>query len=391
MILGLYLVAHFAMLLPYASEIWGHAGLLPDAGLNLTHGFFPNILNVFDSSFVVTAFVAFLLLCAVLFVLGIQRPLVAFLLWYGWVCLFDRNNLINNPGLPFVGWILLCCTVIPRGEPLTLFTSRKEDWKFPLWLFIGAWTIMSISYTLSGIDKLNSPSWYDGNAIMHLLNNPLARDWGLRNFFLSFPKILLQFMTWGILFIEVSFLPLALWNKTRPWIWLAMIVMHLGILLIVDFADLTLGMLMIHAFTFDASWLKPSRTSATKNIVFFDGVCGLCNFFVDFLLKEDPEDVLIFSPLQGETAQTYIPNIDSSNLTTVVFYTADKTYTKSDAVIEILKSIGGIWKLVVVLKVIPKPVLDAGYTFIATHRFEWFGQKETCRMPTPKERGKLLN
>lgn len=389
-ILGTYLVIHFAMLLPYASEIWSSMGLLPNAALNLTHGFFPNILNLFDSSFAVTALVAFLLLCAILFLLGIQRPFVSLLLWYGWVCLFDRNNLISNPGLPFIGWILLCCAVIPVGEPLTLLASKKEDWEFPRWLFLGAWTIMSISYTLSGIDKLNSPSWWDGNAIVHLLHNPLARDWGLRTFFLALPTGILQVMTWGILLIEVSFLPLALWNKTRPWIWLAMIGMHLGILLIVDFADLTMGMLMIHWFTFDASWLKPSRTSATKNIVFFDGVCGLCNAFIDFLLKEDKEDVLLFSPLQGETAQQYIKGIDASNLTTVVFYTEDKAYTKSDAVIEIFKSIGGIWRLVVVFKVIPKPLRDAAYGFVAAHRIQWFGQKESCRMPTSKERGKLL-
>jgi predicted DCC family thiol-disulfide oxidoreductase YuxK len=171
---------------------------------------------------------------------------------------------------------------------------------------------------------------------------------------------------------------------------LAMIAMHLGILLLVDFADLTLGMLMIHAFTFDASWLKPSRTSATKNIVFFDGVCGLCNAFIDFLLKEDRKDVLLFSPLQGETAQHYIKDIDPSNLTTVVFCTDGKIYTKSDAVIEIFKSLGGVWRLAAVFKLIPKPLRDIAYAFVATHRMQWFGQKETCRMPTSKERGKLL-
>jgi hypothetical protein len=259
-VLGSYLLIHFAMLLPYAAEIWSREGLLANASLNLTHGYFPNILNYIDNPLFVYYFIAVLLGSSVLLILGIQRLFISFLLWYGWVCLFDRNNLISNPSIPFIGWILLCFVVIPKGEPLCLYTHKNSDWKFPELLFIGAWAIMAIGYTISGFDKLNSPSWQDGSAITHLLNNPLARDWGLRTFLLSLSEKILRLMTWGILFVELVFLPFAIWSKTRKWIWLAMIIMHLGILLIVDFADLTIGMLMIHWFTFDKNWI-PSFNS----------------------------------------------------------------------------------------------------------------------------------
>lgn len=243
------------MLIPYSTEIWSNIGILPKAGLNLTNGFFPSILNHFDSPQFISLFIGLLTICSVLFTLGIQRAIVSILLWYGWVCLFDRNNLISNPGIPFIGWILLCCAAIPQGEAYCLFKPKKTIWEFPKTLFIGAWIIMSVSYTISGIDKFLSPSWYDGSAIIHLLNNPLARDWGLRNYLLSLPKDILNFMTWSILALEVSFLPLSLWDKSRKWVWLLMVLMHLGILLIVDFADLTIGMLMIHLFTLDTRWL----------------------------------------------------------------------------------------------------------------------------------------
>jgi hypothetical protein len=242
------------MLLPYAPEVWSNEGLLANAQLNLTHGYFPNILNSIDTPLFIYTFVSILLICSFLLLVGIQRPLISIMLWYGWVCLFDRNNLISNPGIPFIGWILLCFAVIPKGEPLCLFTNKKSDWEFPKLLFIGAWAIMAIGYTISGFDKFNSPSWRDGTAIIHLLNNPLARDWGLRTFLLSFHETILHIMTWGILFIEITFLPFAIWSKTRKWIWLLMILMHIGILLIVDFADLTIGMLMIHWLTYDRSW-----------------------------------------------------------------------------------------------------------------------------------------
>jgi hypothetical protein len=253
-VLGIYLIVHFATLLPYSTEIWSDKGLLPEASLNLTYGFFPSIFNISSAPNVVQAVLILLLGCSVLFTLGIQRRIVSLLLWYGWVCLFDRNNLINNPGIPFIGWILLCCAAIQKGEKWTLFTAEKADWVFPPLLFWGAWVIMAVGYTLSGVDKFYAPSWYDGSAIIHLLNNPLARDWALRNALLSLPTAVLHGMTWLILCIEIAFLPLALWQKTRKWIWLLMILMHLSILFIIDFADLTIGMLMIHAFTFDARW-----------------------------------------------------------------------------------------------------------------------------------------
>lgn len=389
-LLGLYLTFHFATLFPYAAEIWSSAGLLPDASLNLTHGIFPNILNLLDSPGFVQVFIVILFFCSLLFAAGIQRPIVALLLWYGWVCLFDRNNLISNPGLPFIGWILLCCAVIPKGEPLSLYSKTDENWEFPPLLFWGAWAIMAISYSISGLDKLNSPSWRDGSAIIHLLENPLARNWGLRTFFLAFPEWMLNIMTWSILFIELAFLPLAIWSKTRKWIWLLMIGMHIGILFIVDFADLTLGMLMIHWFTFDGSWLKPARNKQDGNIVFFDGICGLCNSFVDFLLREDKNDILLFAPLQGDTARSRINNLNSSDLKTVVFQTNERLYTRSDAVIEIYRSIGGIWRLAVLARILPKKFRDMLYDFVSANRIKWFGEKETCRMPTSKERGKLL-
>lgn len=255
-VLGVYLAIHLGALIPYATEIWSNQGLLPQANLNLTHGFFPNIFNVFDAPKVIHFALIGLFCCAILLVLGIQRPIVSLLLWYGWVCLFDRNNLINNPGIPFIGWLLLCCVFIPKGEAFTLFTPQKSDWTFPKLLFWGAWAIMAIGYTLSGVDKFYSPSWYDGSAVTHLLHNPLARDWALRTFMLALPPAFLKGMTWCILFIEIAFLPLALWQKSRKWIWLLMILMHIGILFIIDFADLTIGMLMIHAFTFDARWWR---------------------------------------------------------------------------------------------------------------------------------------
>jgi predicted DCC family thiol-disulfide oxidoreductase YuxK len=126
-------------------------------------------------------------------------------------------------------------------------------------------------------------------------------------------------------------------------------------------------------------------------IVFFDGVCGMCNRTVDFLLARDPRAVLRFAPLQGETAQQRLGTPDDEMLKTIVLQDRGREYRRSAAVVRILFHIGGAWKLVGAgLWLIPRPLRDLGYRLIATCRYRLFGRKETCRMPTPAERERFL-
>lgn len=388
-ILGVYLTTHFFSLIGYAPEIWSNQGLIPDPTTNLTYGIIPNILGYLDNPLHTRLFVAILGALSILLTIGFQRRYVSILIWYGWICLFDRNNLINNPGIPYIGWLLLCLAVIPIGEKWSFTKSKKEtDWEMPKLLYYGAWGLMAIGYTISGFDKFQAPSWRDGSAIFRLLENPLARDWWLREFLLTMPEIILKIKTWGSLALEILFLPLALIQFSRKWIWLFMIMMHCGILLIVDFADLTLGMLMIHWFTFDSRWL-PSKPKE-YGILFFDGVCSVCNGFIDFLMSADQGHALRYAPIQGETAKFHLtPNLIAS-LDTLVLHTENKIYTRTDAVIRSIAAMGGVWKLLLILLVVPKFIRDNIYKFFAKNRYKWFDKKETCRMPTPEERNKIL-
>ena len=198
----------------------------------------------------------------------------------------------------------------------------------------------------------------------------------------------LKFNTWAVLFIEMAFLPLALFKPTRKWIWLAMIVMHLGILLIVDFADLTLGMLMIHWFTFDSNWLKPKPK--TSGLLFFDGVCSMCNGVINFMMAEDKNHTLRYASLQGKTAEEKVDPKYLKQLNSMVYLQGDKIYTESDGIIHALAAIGGLSKLILILKIFPKFIRDKVYAFVAANRYKWFGKHDVCRMPTPEEREKLL-
>lgn len=127
-------------------------------------------------------------------------------------------------------------------------------------------------------------------------------------------------------------------------------------------------------------------------IVFFDGVCGLCNHTVNWLLAHDPEHRLRFAALQGPTAQLAVSNEIRQRLDTMVFLRAGRTYVRSSAVTRILMTLGGRWWLLGALMwIIPYPIRDLGYRLISRLRYRLFGLKETCRIPTPAERSVFLD
>lgn len=127
------------------------------------------------------------------------------------------------------------------------------------------------------------------------------------------------------------------------------------------------------------------------NVIFFDGYCGLCNGFVDFVMSIDKEEKFKFSPLQSEFAQKNLSPEMTANLDSVVFLQGGKTYRKSKAVIRILEDMGGIWKFATIGKVMPEKLLNSAYDLVAKNRYKLFGKKETCRLPTPAERARFIS
>ncbi|HWU44422.1 MAG TPA: hypothetical protein VN132_13320 [Bdellovibrio sp.] len=242
-LLGVYLVYHFMDLLPWAQELFGLNGALSSPSLNGTYKVFPDLIFLFNSSSVgLTVFIASLIVASFGLIFDRFTSLCALWLWYGWACLFNANNLILNPSLSYIGWILLATAVI---------SWRPQTYKK---LFQYAWILLGVGYFVSGWVKAQSPSWQDGSALWHVLNNPLARDNAFHDWLLTGPRSLYAAMTWFVLFLELAFLPLSLWHSARPWVWLLMTALHIGILATVGFADLTLGMLITHLFVWDPQW-----------------------------------------------------------------------------------------------------------------------------------------
>jgi len=125
-------------------------------------------------------------------------------------------------------------------------------------------------------------------------------------------------------------------------------------------------------------------------IIFFDGYCGLCNGFVDFILKFDKNAVFKFSPLQSEFAKTKLNQSDVEDLKSVVVIINDKTYRKAEAALKALAELGWPWKILLIFSLLPEKVLNLFYDLIAANRYRIFGKRETCRLPTPEERQRFI-
>jgi sterol desaturase/sphingolipid hydroxylase (fatty acid hydroxylase superfamily) len=263
-IFGLYLTIHFWDLLPYVDELFSNKGMITDAKMLPTYSKF-NFLMVYDDSLFVRGFCISLILASIMLTFGIYRNICAIWIFYGWVSMVNRNIFISNPGLAYVGWILLAMILIPTGETF----KKNQNWKVPELLYYGAWAVMSISYTVSGLHKLSCPSWIDGSALNHVLSGPLSRNnWITITLTTIMPPLFLQIMTWTSLFAEISFGIIGTFYHTRKYYGIFFIIFHIGILMTIRFTDLTFGVLMMHLFTIDLSWFKlPQIYTANNNFI----------------------------------------------------------------------------------------------------------------------------
>lgn len=382
--LGCYLLIHFLHLIPWGAEVFSNSGMLAKASASPLYPLFPNILFFLDSPAVVISLLLAGAGLSALFALGVRDRIAALMLWYLWACLFTRNPLISNPGLPFIGWILLAHAFVPTRPYGSMDARGRIDpgggWRFPASIHCAGWIVMAIGYSYSGAMKLASPSWVDGSALLHVLSNPLARPTFLRETLLALPQPLIALATWSALGLEIGFAPLAIFRRLRPWLWLALLGMHLSLMALIDFADLSAGMVMLHFFTFDPAWIKGASEKRPATM-FYDGSCGLCHRTVRFVIAEDCDGARFrFAPLEGSafaalressTRAEMLEQIDS-----IVLSLPDgRLLVRAAAVLEIGKRLGGIWRVAATAAgALPLRALDAGYDEIARIRHRIFAK-----------------
>lgn len=130
---------------------------------------------------------------------------------------------------------------------------------------------------------------------------------------------------------------------------------------------------------------------AAIQIIFFDGHCNLCNHFVDFVLRRDKQGLFKIASLQGATAEKLLAPQLRESMNSLVLLQENVNSVESTAALKIFRQLPGWPSLIGYCGfVLPRPLRDAIYRFIAKHRYTLFGRRETCRVPTAQERARFL-
>ena len=134
---------------------------------------------------------------------------------------------------------------------------------------------------------------------------------------------------------------------------------------------------------------EKSSSYLSENIIFFDGICNFCHFWVQVLLKWDKRKVFKFCSLQDPCVRTLLGDREN-HPDSIIYWKKGKIFYKSRAVLAIISDLGGIWLIFSVCHLIPRLILDKVYDFIAQRRYSWFGQRKICYVPTTEEKSRFL-
>lgn len=133
-----------------------------------------------------------------------------------------------------------------------------------------------------------------------------------------------------------------------------------------------------------------------KHLVFYDGECGMCDRVVQFLLKVDSNELFIFAPLQGKTAEKALSSVsievkqaDSVILIENYFSPQHQVYIFGKAAFRIMWLLGGLWALPGSISFLPALLYDWGYRLVAKNRHLLFRQ-DICIIPSPEHKDRFL-
>ena len=131
-----------------------------------------------------------------------------------------------------------------------------------------------------------------------------------------------------------------------------------------------------------------------KKLILFDGVCNLCNNAVLKIIRQDKNDIFLFTSIQSNVGKNIINElgIDISKIDSIVLYIPRGNYfIKSEAVFKIANEFKGAWKIIQIFRIFPDFLNNLFYDFVARNRYRWFGKKEECMIPSEKLNSKFLN
>jgi predicted DCC family thiol-disulfide oxidoreductase YuxK len=132
--------------------------------------------------------------------------------------------------------------------------------------------------------------------------------------------------------------------------------------------------------------------SNVARIVLFDGVCGLCSHVVQFIIRRDRKGIFQFAALQSDSGQQLLKRfgLPPDSMSSFLLVEGDRCYMKSTAALRVCLALPGLWPVLYILSIVPRPLRDGVYDWVARNRYRWFGRKDACMLPTAEQRGRFL-
>jgi len=128
-------------------------------------------------------------------------------------------------------------------------------------------------------------------------------------------------------------------------------------------------------------------------VIFFDGVCNLCNSSVNFIIDRDSNRYFRYSALQSEAGQRFLNKhgLNATDFDSIVLFEDGQIFQKSTAALRIARKLDGLYPIFYAFIVIPVKIRDFFYNLIAKNRYKWFGRRNECRIPTPELKSLFLD
>ncbi|GIO31868.1 MULTISPECIES: thiol-disulfide oxidoreductase DCC family protein [Paenibacillus] len=137
---------------------------------------------------------------------------------------------------------------------------------------------------------------------------------------------------------------------------------------------------------------KRAPESGSEGIVLVDGVCHLCQGLTRFIIERDPKAKFRFASLQSEIGSELLTKggMPADEIDTVVLIENGRYYVRSAAVLRIFRQLRMPWPLLCIFVIVPAPIRDRLYRYVARNRYRWFGKEEQCLLPTPELKKRFL-
>jgi predicted DCC family thiol-disulfide oxidoreductase YuxK len=377
-LLGAYLLFQFGRLAPAAIQILS-TGATTGVGRIHILELLPTLVASAQVPAAFAAYVSIGILTSLLLTIGLWHRVASAVLLL-WVLVYGPL-LIADVDRKVVAWLLLAHLWIPAAPYGSWAARHRENpgggWRMPDGIFAGMWVVLGLTYFYLGATRLLNIPGIDLPDVMRAVNPQLLIAPATR-FVGGLPGNWVAVLIFSAAVFELLFAPLALIRPLRPWLWVTMLILQIAVFVVVWPPGWPAGLLLLHLFAFDPGWLPPRRYLQFDWLL-YDGACGLCHRSVRFVLAEDLFHRFRFAPLGGTTARDLTSSADPATLPdSVIVVTEDGAIlTRFAAVRYILRQLGGLWRVLwIVTAIVPSPLGNVGYDFIARVRHKLFAKPD---------------